>query len=112
MVNRTQGLVLGFFVLAWASLVAILAAAPEVYEQSLGLPRGGDRPVAAVFLAALSAFLVLLGTGVVGRWRWTFWLVVVAFVLGVLRVPVAVLQLMGVLPTSAPSWYALVQGFL
>ena len=30
MVNRTQALVLGFFLLAWAGLVVILAAAPKV----------------------------------------------------------------------------------
>jgi hypothetical protein len=34
-VNRTQALVRGFFVLVWAGLVAIFAAAPEVYEQAL-----------------------------------------------------------------------------
>jgi hypothetical protein len=33
--NRTQGLVLGFFVFAWATLVVILMAAPEVYDQAL-----------------------------------------------------------------------------
>lgn len=40
--NRTQQLVLGFFVFAWVSLIAILAAAPEVYEQLLRLP-GSER---------------------------------------------------------------------
>jgi hypothetical protein len=47
MVNRTQALVLGFFVLAVMSLLVILVAAPEVYDQALRLPnrksRGGDR---------------------------------------------------------------------
>ena len=36
-INRTQALVLGFFVLAWASLVVLFAAAPEVYGRALGL---------------------------------------------------------------------------
>jgi len=29
-INRTQALVLGFFVLVWATLVALFAVAPEV----------------------------------------------------------------------------------
>ena len=36
-INRTQASVLGFFVLAWASLVALFAAAPEVYGSALTL---------------------------------------------------------------------------
>jgi hypothetical protein len=34
--------------------------------------------------------------GVVRRWRWTFWLILVAFLFGVLRVPAAVLQFTGI----------------
>jgi hypothetical protein len=41
MVNRTQALVLGFFLMALASLLAILLAAPEVYDQALRLPGTG-----------------------------------------------------------------------
>ncbi len=105
--NRTQGLVLGFFILAWASLVTILLAAPEVYDQALRFPASSDRRLFELaFLAALSAFLVLLGVGVVRRWRWTFWLIVVAFLAGVLRMPVSILQLLVVpnlLHTSSGS---------
>jgi hypothetical protein len=36
-VNRLQALVLGFFLLAWVGLAAILALAPDVYDQSLRL---------------------------------------------------------------------------
>ena len=107
--NRTQGLVLGFFVLAWVALVTILVAAPEVYDLALRLP-GGEH--GSAFLAAISAFLVLLGVGVVRRWRWTFWLVLVAFILGVLRVPASILQLVGLLPADVPAWYALFQAFV
>ncbi len=111
--NRTQRLVLGFFVSAWAALIAILVMAPEVYDQALRLP-GDEHGVAPlVFLAALSTFLALLGVGVVRRWRWTFWLVLVAFVLGgVVRVPVSVLELVGVLPAKAPAWYVLLQALI
>jgi hypothetical protein len=84
MVNRTQALVLGFFVLAVTSLLVILAAAPEVYDQALRLPTG-NRPVEIAFLAALLGFITLLGIGVLRRWRWAFWLILVAFLAGVLR---------------------------
>jgi hypothetical protein len=104
-------LVLGFLLLAWASLLVILVAAPEVYDQVLRLP--DDRRVAEIaFLVALAGFIAVLAVGVVRRWRWTFWLLLVAFLFGVLRVPVAVLQLTGVLTASAPTWYLVFQGLL
>jgi hypothetical protein len=45
----------------------------------------------------------VLGVGVLRRWRWTFWLVLVAFLFGVLRVPASILELMGWLPAAGPS---------
>jgi hypothetical protein len=111
MINRTQALVLGFFLLAVTSLLAILAAAPEVYDQALRLPTG-NRAVEIAFLPALIGFITLLGIGVVRRWRWTFWLILVAFLAGVLRVPVAILQLMGVLAADGPRWYVTFQGLV
>ncbi len=110
-INRTQTLVLGFFFVVLASVVAIRVAAPEVYDQALRLP-SGDRRWETAFLAALAAFIVLLAVGVFRRWRWTFWLITVAFLAGVLRVPVAVLQLTGFLAADAPTWYLLFQAFL
>jgi hypothetical protein len=109
MVNRTQTLVLGFFVVALTSLVVILVAAPEVYDQALRL-REGSAAMEVAFLAALTAFIRLLTVGVLRRWRWIFWLILVAFLAGVLRVPVAVLQLTGVLAADAPAWYVIFQG--
>ncbi len=103
---------LGFFVLAWASLITLLVATPEVYDQVLQLPASDRRLFELVFLAALSIFLVLLGVGVVRRWRWTFWLIVVAFIAGVLRVPASILQLSGVLPAESPTWYVVLQAFI
>ena len=55
---------------------------------------------------------MLLGIGVVRRWRWTFWLIVVAFIAGVLRVPASILQLSGVLPSESPSCYVLLQAIM
>ena len=111
MVNRTQALVLGFFVVALASLVVILVAAPDVYDQALRL-RKGSAAMEVAFLAALTAFIGLLTVGVLRRWRWIFWLVLVAFFAGVLRVPVAVLQLTGVLAADVPTWYVIFQGII
>jgi hypothetical protein len=55
-VNRTQGLVLGFFLTVLASLVAIRVAAPEVYDQVLRLPPSWPRWTATAFLLALAPF--------------------------------------------------------
>jgi hypothetical protein len=82
MVNRTQALVLGFFLMARTDLVVILAAAPEVYDQALRLPSDSPRWVTFTFLAALAVFIGLLAVDVLRRWRWTFWLVLVAFLAG------------------------------
>ena len=111
MVNRTQALVLGFFLMAWVSLVVILVAAPEVYDQALRLPGAGGVAEIA-FLAALTGFITLLAVGVVRRWRWLFWLIMVAFLAGVLRVPVAILQLTGTLAAGTPTWYVTFQGLI
>jgi len=50
--------------------------------------------------------------GALRRWRWTFWLVVVACLFGALRAPAALLQLGGVLPPDGPIWYVLLQGLI
>ena len=111
-VDRTQALVLGFFVLVWISLVAIFVVVPEVYEQALRLPSASGRSVGLAFLIRLSAFIALLGVGALQRWRWTFWLIMVAFLFGVLRVPAFVLGFTGVLPKAGPTWYVLYQALL
>jgi hypothetical protein len=111
-INRTQALVLGLFVLAWIGLVLTLILASEVYAAALGLRAGGDSTPLVLFLVALSSFLVLLSLGTVRRWRWTFWLILVAFLFGILRVPVAILELSGWVEQQGPGWYVLLQGVL
>jgi len=108
-INRTQALVLGFFLLVWTSLVAIFLAAPEVYYRAMKLSSAG---VNHLFLVGISAFISLLGIGVMRCWRWTFWLIAIAFLFGVLRVPVTFLRLKGRLPADGPTWYVVHQGFL
>jgi hypothetical protein len=112
MVNRTQALVLGFFLVVVASLAVIRAVAPAVYDQALRFPPGWPPWAPTGFLLALVLFVGLLAIGVLRRWRWTFWLILVAFLAGVLRVPVAILQLAGVLHASTPTWYVLFQGLI
>jgi len=112
MANRTQAMVLGFFLAAWLSLVAILLAAPSLYDQALKLPAGTRRIGEPGFLAALTAFLFVLGIGTIRRWRWTFWLILVAFLFGVLRVPASALEFAGLLPPSGPTWYVLFQAII
>src|SRR5215216_5528522 len=82
MVNRTQALVLGFFLMVLTSLVVILAAAPDIYNQALRLPSNSPRWMALTLLAGLGVFIGLLAVGVLRCWRWTFWVILVAFLAG------------------------------
>ena len=107
--NKTQALVIGFFGLAWASLVVLFALAPDVYGRALGL---SSAEAGLLFLVAISAFISLLSIGVIRRWRWAFWLILVAFLFGPLRVVASVLALGGVLPEDGPTWYVLYQASL
>ena len=107
--NRTQGLVIGFFALALIGFVAILALAPDVYLQTLRLPSSGSWMPELAFLLALMSFLVLLSIGTLRRWRWMFWLILIAFLAGILRLPASLLELTGVLHAAGPVWYTLLQ---
>jgi len=108
--SRTQLLAIGFFVLVWIALVAILLLSPQVFTQALRQLGGDNSAIEASFLSALSALIALLVFGVFRRWRWTFWLILVAFFFGALRLPASVLQIAGILPASGPTWYEAVQG--
>jgi hypothetical protein len=110
--NNVQALVLGFLSLAWISLVAILVMAPDVYDQTLRLPSADRRSAELAFIVALSAFIVLVATGVLRRWRWMFWLLLVAFLAGVLRVPASILELAGWIPADGPTWYVFYQALI
>jgi len=107
--NRTQALVVGFFAMALALFVAILALAPTVYSETLRISPTRSPVLELAFLLPLSAFLVLLSIGTIRRWRWLFWLILVAFLAGILRLPASVLQVTGVVPSAMPVWYVLLQ---
>ena len=59
---------------------------------------------------ALSALIATLVVGVIRRWRWAFWLILVAFLFGVLRLPASTLQFVGLIPATGPTWYEVLQG--
>jgi hypothetical protein len=112
MVNRSQGLVLAFFAAVLIALVAVRVGAPGVYTDELNLPAGASPILLDASVAAVIAFVALISIGVVGRRRWLFWLVVAAFVAGVLRLPVSMLELGRVLPATAPAWYLVLQAVI
>jgi hypothetical protein len=100
LINRSQAIVLAFLAAVAAALIAILLWAPSVYAQVTRTPGAQN-----AFLAGVLLLMLVLAVGVVLRWRWTFWLIVVAFLAGVLRAPASVLELAGLLPRSGPTWY-------
>jgi hypothetical protein len=107
--TRTQALVIGFLGLAWLGLVVILLVEPSIYDRQLNLPPEQGTAGELVFLASLSCLIALVIVGVLRRWRWMFWLLLVANLAGVLRAGASALQLIGVLPTNGPTWYVVFQ---
>ena len=100
----------GFLVLAWITLIAILVFSPDVYVRALRQVGGENVGIEISFLIVVSALIAFLVLGVFRRWRWTFWLISVAFFFGVFRLPASALELAGMVPASGPAWYEAVQG--
>jgi len=109
-INRTQWLVLAFFVAVWVTVITILAVSPQIYRPGLVQAPGSLRVAEIVFVVVLSGLICVISAGVVRRWRWLFWVILVIFMLGVLRVPVTVLELSGQMAASSPAWYIAMQG--
>jgi hypothetical protein len=110
--NRTKAVVLALFAVYWVTVVVILLAARDVYDGILAqaVPLSGDRRPAEIgVLLALTALFAVLSTGVIRGWRWTFWLILVVFLAGILRVPTAALQLAGIVSRQGPAWYIALQ---
>ena len=110
-VNRTQALVLLFFALIWIALMVVSLLVPDLYASALRIG-SSDSQAITLFLLALYLFIALLAVGVLRKWRWVFWLILVAFAFGILRPPVAVLQLAGLMDLEGPRWYAVLQAIL
>jgi hypothetical protein len=110
--NRTKALVLALFAVYWVIVVVLLAAAREVYDSLLPQAvrlSGNQRPAEIGTLLVLTALFAVLSTGVLRGWRWTFWLILVVFLAGIVRVPAAALQLAGIVPQQGPAWYVVLQ---
>jgi len=105
-INRIKLVVLALFALYWVTVVAILATARPVFDQVAGL-RGERRPAEVGAVVALTMLLAFLSAGILRGWRWMFWLISIAFLAGILRVPAAALELAGRLPAQGPAWYVM-----
>lgn len=106
LLSRTRALVLALFALYWLAVVLILVVDRPLFDQLGGLPiHGLSADLGAVLI--LTALLAPLSVGVVRGWRWTFWLILVVFVLGIRTVPVAILELTGRLARQGPTGYVL-----
>ena len=107
--RRLQWTLLAFFLLAVLFLV-VYVAAPSIYTNTLLLMPSltGRYPAAAtLLLIGIGGFLAIVMVGVLRRWRWVFWLVLVAFAGMILDLPATILQLAGILPSLFPVWYSL-----
>ena len=99
--RRLELTLICFFVLVALSLVVVYTADPAVYAQILSLQTAAAHPLpVTLFLVGILAFIAVLIIGVRRRWRWLFWLILVAFGAAVLDIPVTLLQLAGVLPLT------------
>ena len=111
--NRTKALVLALFAVYWVIVVVILVAARDVYDQALpqeAVRLAGNQRLAEIgVLLVVTAFFAVLSIGVIRGWRWTFWLILVVFLIGIVRVPTAALQLAGIMPRHDPAWYVVLQ---
>jgi hypothetical protein len=105
-INRIKAVVLALFVVYWIAVLLIWIAARSVFDQVGGLSRD-QLPAEVGVVVVLTTLLMLLSIGVVRGWRWTFWLILIAFLAGIVRVPIAVLELAGKVPHQGPAWYVL-----
>ena len=106
--NRTKALVLGLFAVYWTFIVVLLIVARNVYDGLLpqeATRLGGQLLAEIGTLLVVTALFAVLSTGVIRNWRWTFWLILVVFLAGIVRVLTSALQLAGIVPSQDPAWY-------
>src|SRR5215470_17920445 len=107
--NGTKVLVLTFFAAYWVMVVAMLLAARPLYDQILSLS-GNQAQAEIPALVVLTALFGILSTGVIRGWRWTFWVILAVFLVGLPRALHSALQLTGIVPRHGPIWYVLLPG--
>jgi len=107
--NTARPLVLGFFAAYWVLVVALLLADRPLYDQILSLS-GNQAPAEIPALVVLTALFGILSTGVIRGWRWTFWVILVVFMVGLPRALYSALQLTGIVPRHGPIWYVVLPG--
>ncbi len=108
MITRVKVVVLALVAIYWVVVIGILVTARPVFDQVLNQQvklSGDHRPAEVATVLVLTALLSGLSVGIVRGWRWTFWLILVVFLAGILRVPIAVLELAGKSPSQGPAWY-------
>jgi hypothetical protein len=109
---RLEVVIIAFFVLAVLSLLVVYVADPSIYASSLSFTStlADQYPVlVTLFLVCIIVWIALLIVGIIRHWRWAFWLTLVAFGSSALHIPVAILQIAGILPNAHPLWYSLLQ---
>ena len=102
--NRTQALVLGFLSVAWLFIVGLYLADQATFARALRLPPENAQTLAPLVVVLVSAIISGAAIGTVRRWRWLFWLLLLAFLAGILR-PLALI----VDPVHDVIWYGYLQ---
>jgi hypothetical protein len=104
--RRLQGVLIAFFVLVTAALLVIARTQPDIYGQDLAALPGW---AGALFFLVLIVAEAILVAGILRRWHWLFWALLVVFGFSAVRVPLLPLQLARLIPGGDPPWYALLQ---
>ena len=102
----TQRVVAAFFIGVWTLLIGLRFVAEDTIRVALGL----EEPAISLFIVGITALIGVLLLGIVRRWRWVFWIVLVASLGGALRIVGSALELAGLIATALPAWYVLLQG--
>ncbi len=102
------GVLIAFFPCATLSLLVVYRVQPAIYTQELG----GAARYGWLLLLLVLAVEAFLTVGMLRRWRWHFWLLVVAFASSLLRLPLLALRLAGLVGGADPLWYDLVRALV
>ena len=107
--GSAKNLVLAFIAVYWVTVLGLLLAVRPLYDQMLQLSVNQARAEIPTFVV-LTVLFGILSTGVIRGWRWTFWLILIVFVVGILRAVYAVLEVADVVPVKGPGWYVVLPG--